>query len=71
MVTKEDFITNPTTDIRNRVDLKARFHQKLHTNVYYNAVNIVLTPFINTSELEVSNVLFVLKTLLTAINIVQ
>lgn len=61
---------NPTTDMRNRVDLKERFHQKLHTTAYYNAVNAVLKPF-NGNETMVTNVLFVLKTLLSAINLVQ
>ena len=62
---------NPTTDIRNRVNLKERFHQKLHTRWYYRSVNAVLAPYYSTSEEEVSNVLFVLKTLLSAINVIQ
>ena len=61
----------PISDLRNRVDLKQRFHQKLHTVWYYESVNAVFRPFRGSQTEDVSRVLFTLKIILATINLVQ
>lgn len=58
------------TDSRNLVGLKARFHQKLHTNLYHQSVYGMLKPVENDKN-KVRHALFVMKVLLSAINLVQ
>lgn len=60
----------PLTDSRNLVPLKERFHQKLHTRLYYDSVNAVIKKNEDTKE-DVCHALLVLKILLSAINVVQ
>lgn len=56
-----------STDERNLVPLKDRFHQRLHTNAYFEAVDACL--FGKNDIVQVSNTLFALKTILAIINI--
>lgn len=79
----ENAYIDPVTDMRNRVDLKQRFHQKLHTKKYYDAVNSVFAVYKDKPKdrytghyypdtvKSVANRLFTLKVLLSTINFFQ
>lgn len=61
----------PLTDTRNLVELKARFHLKLHTTFYVNCINALFIKAQKNGDNAVINTLFCMKVLLASINIFQ
>lgn len=56
-------------DDHNLVSIKSRFHRKLHTNLYYNMINIIVVPY--SSRESIYNSMECIKLLLFVLNTVS